>query len=122
MLESLREKKFSHSSISETAKELGNVNRTMIAENFRGIVFKTLCENYFEIERAASIIASTDNQIVLNKVQSKIETFVTNIKQDIMSEGTKDYSKVKLSFKSKYKNLPAKFHPYLDEIIKANLG
>jgi len=25
---------------------------------------------------------------------------------------------VKSEFSSKYKNLPAKFHPYLDEIIK----
>jgi transcriptional regulator with GAF, ATPase, and Fis domain/CHASE2 domain-containing sensor protein len=122
VLESLREKKFSHSSISETAKELGNVNRTMIAENFRGIVFKTLCENNFEIEMAASMIASTDNQIIVNKVQSKIETFLTNIKQDITSESVKDFSQVKLSFKSKYKNLPAKFHPYLDEVIKSKLG
>lgn len=121
VLESLREKNFSHSSISETAKELGNVNRTMISENFRGIVFKTLCENNIEIERSASIIASTDNEIVLNKVRGKIETFVTNIKQDIMNESIKDFSKVKLSFKSKYKNLPVKFHSYLDEIIKANL-
>jgi len=122
VLESLREKKFSHSSISETAKELGNVNRSMISENFRGMVFKTLCENNFEIERSASIIASTDNEIVLNKVRSKIETFVMNIKQDITDESSIEFSKVKLSFKSKYKNLPAKFHPYLDEIIKANLG
>jgi transcriptional regulator with GAF, ATPase, and Fis domain/CHASE2 domain-containing sensor protein len=122
VLESLREKKFSHSSISETAKELGNVNRTLISENFRGIVFKTLCENNFEIERSASIIALTDNEIVLNKVRIKIETFVTNIKQDITNESIKDFSKVKLSFKSKYKNLPAKFHSYLDEIIKVNLA
>jgi transcriptional regulator with GAF, ATPase, and Fis domain/CHASE2 domain-containing sensor protein len=122
VLESLREKKFSHSSISETAKELGNVNRTMIAENFRGIVFKILCENNFGTEMSASIIASTDNEIVVSKVQSKIKTFITNIKQDIASESTKDFNQVKLSFKAKYKNLPAKFHPYLDEIIKANLG
>ncbi len=122
VLEFLREKKFSHSSISETAKELGNVNRTMIAENFRGIVFKTLCENNFEIEMAASIIASTDNEIVVNKVQSKIDTFIINIKQDILNEETSDFNQVKLSFKSKYKNLPVKFHPYLDEIIKTNLG
>ena len=121
VIESLREKKFSHSSISETAKELGNVNRTLIAENFRGIVFKTLCENNFDLEQSASLIASTNNTIVVNKVQTKIETFVSNIKQDIVNYSREDFSKVKLSFKSKYKNLPAKFHPYLDEIIKANL-
>ncbi len=121
VLESLREKNFSHSSISETAKELGNVNRTMISENFRGMVFKTLCENNFDAELTASIVASTNNTIVNAKVQSKIEIYISNIKQDIEKENEKDFEKIKLAFKSKYKNLPAKFHPYLDEIIKANL-
>jgi hypothetical protein len=51
VLESLRGKKFSHSSIVETARELGNVNRTMISENLRGLVLKTLVESKFNIEK-----------------------------------------------------------------------
>ena len=40
VLESLRNILLSHSSITETAKEPGNVNRNMFAENFRGLVFQ----------------------------------------------------------------------------------
>src|SRR3546814_3571829 len=40
VIESLRAKNFSHSAINETAKELGNVNRTLVAENFRGYSLK----------------------------------------------------------------------------------
>ena len=118
VLESLRNKKFSHSSISETAKELGNVNRTMVAENFRGIVFRTLCENNFEIELSVEVIAGISDHQVGEKVKGKIHTFINNIENDIIKTGAPDFEKMKSEFSSKYKNLPAKFHPYLDEIIK----
>jgi transcriptional regulator with GAF, ATPase, and Fis domain/CHASE2 domain-containing sensor protein len=118
VLESLRNKKFSHSSISETAKELGNVNRTMVAENFRGIVFRTLYENNFDIELSIDIIAGISDPEVRDKVKGKIQTFITNIENDIGKAGFDNFMGVKIEFSSKYKNLPAKFHPYLDEIIK----
>ena len=118
VLESLRNKKFSHSSISDTAKELGNVNRTMIAENFRGIVFRTLCENNFDIDASIETIAGNESYDVKEKVSSKIKMFINNIENDIIKTGAGDFEEVKSKFSSKYKNLPAKFHPYLDEIIK----
>ena len=118
VLESLRNKKFSHSSISHTAKELGNVNRTMIAENFRGIVFRTLCENNFDIDASIETIAGNESYDVKEKVSSKIKMFINNIENDIIKTGAGDFEEVKSKFSSKYKNLPAKFHPYLDEIIK----
>jgi transcriptional regulator with GAF, ATPase, and Fis domain len=118
VLESLRNKKFSHSSISETAKELGNVNRTMVAENFRGIVFRTLCENNFDIELSIDMITGINDHEVREKVKAKIHTFINNIENDIIQTGFDDFEEVKSVFSSKYKNLPAKFHPYLDEIIK----
>ncbi|MGB5895540.1 MAG: sigma 54-interacting transcriptional regulator [Ignavibacteriaceae bacterium] len=118
VLESLRNKNFSHSSISETAKDLGNVNRTMVAENFRGIVFRTLCENNFDIELSVDVIAGINDHEVREKVKGKIHTFINNIENDIVKTGSDDFEEVKSVFLSKYKNLPAKFHPYLDEIIK----
>ena len=118
VLESLRNKNFSHSSISETAKELGNVNRTMIAENFRGIVFRTLCENNFDIELSVDMIAVVSDDDVQEKVRGKIKTFIDNIENDIAKIESGDFEKVKSEFSSKYKNLPVKFHPYLDEIIR----
>jgi len=118
VLESLRNKKFSHSSVSETAKELGNVNRTMVAENFRGITFRTLVENNFDIELSVDVIAGISGEEVRDKVKGKINTFINNIENDIAKTGARDFEKVKSEFFSKYKNLPAKFHAYLDEIIK----
>ncbi len=118
VLESLRNKKFSHSSISETAKELGNVNRTMVAENFRGIVFRTLCENNFDIELSVDAIAGISDHEVREKVKGKIYTFINNIENDIVKTGAGNFEEVRSKFLSKYKNLPVKYHPYLDEIIK----
>ncbi len=118
VLESLRRKNFSHSSISETAKELGRVNRTLVAENFRGIVFKTLVENNFNIDTSAKQISLTENQEINDRVRNKIDTFLSNIENDVVKQKEKNFSDVKSAFSSKYKNLPQRFHIYLDEVIK----
>lgn len=118
VLESLRSKNFSHSSVTETAKELGNVNRTLISENFRGIVFRTLCEYNFDIEKVVEIISHSPGEDIKEKVRSKVQTYITNIEKDISKTGEKDFNTVKEAFISKYKNLPVKFHRYLDEFIK----
>jgi transcriptional regulator with PAS, ATPase and Fis domain len=118
VLESLRNKKFSHSSIAETAKELGNVNRTMISENLRGLVLRTLVENEFNIEKTVSIISDTEDTEVNERVLLKIQTFINNIQKDIKKSGNEDFVALKKQFSSKYKNLPVKFHSYLDEVLK----
>jgi hypothetical protein len=118
VLESLRNKNFSFSSISETARELGRVNRTLVAENFRGIVFKTLVENDYDIDSAVSKISGTNNPGINERVKNKIETFLQNVKKDIEEKDEKDFTLLKLAFSSKYKNLPQRFHIYLDDIIK----
>lgn len=118
VLESLRNKGFSHSSISETAKELGNVNRTMISENLRGLIFKSLFENNFNLEAAVEEIAFSEDKETIDKLRSKAETFLNNIKNDLLKTGEKDFNAAKKELSSKYKNLPQKFHIYLDETIK----
>ncbi len=118
VIESLRAKKFSHSSVSDTAKELGSVNRTMISENFRGVVFKTLYENGFDIDKTVSVISDTDEGEVRERVRNKIQTYIKNIENDLSKIDADDFEVVKSKFSSKYKNLPSKFHPYLDEVIK----
>ena len=118
VLESLRNKNFSHSSISETAKELGNVNRTLISENFRGIVFKTFYENKFDLELTAKIIAGSEDDEIVEKVIAKLQTYLTNLENDLSKSTSNDLSVIRQQFTSKYKNLPAKFHIYQDEIIK----
>lgn len=118
VIESLRSKNFSHSSIVETAKELGNVNRTMVSENLRGLALKILVENEFNIEKTISLISGTEDYDTNERVRSKIQTFISNIESDLRKTGEKDFETLKKQFSSKYKNLPAKFHTYLDEVIK----
>ena len=118
VLESLRSKYFSFSSISETARELGRVNRTLVAENFRGIAFKTLVENNYDIDISVRQISGTDIPPINERVKSKLETFLQNIENDVKNQQEKEFSTLKSAFNSKYKNLPQRFHVYLDEVIK----
>ena len=122
VLESLRSKKFSHSSINETAKELGNVNRTLVSENFRGYSLKCFVESKFEIDKSVKTISQTDDHEINSKVRSKLETWLANIKKDIDKSESDDFNNVKSELSSKYKNLPQKFHIYLDEVIKELLN
>jgi len=118
VLESLRNKKFSHSSVSETARELGNVNRTLISENFRGYSLKVLVENNFHLENIVRLISETEDVEVNERVMNKVENFLQNIENDIKSLSEKDFDIVKSKLLPKYKNLPQRFHFYLDEVIK----
>lgn len=118
ILESLREKEFSHSSINETAAELGNLSRTIVSENFRGIFFKEFCRNGHNLEKASELIADTENQEIIGKVRSKGERFVSNITKDLKKFQESSFDEIKKGFSSKYKNLPQRYHKYLDEIIE----
>ncbi|PIS46203.1 MAG: hypothetical protein COT22_01215 [Ignavibacteria bacterium CG08_land_8_20_14_0_20_37_9] len=117
VLDALRQKQFSHSAFSEIAAEL-EVNRTLISENFRGCCFKLLVKNNFDLEETINEIAATDDGKVLEKVRAKLETLLSNIREDAVKTNSNDFKTVKQKLQSKYKNLPKKFHPYLDEIIK----
>jgi transcriptional regulator with PAS, ATPase and Fis domain len=118
VIESLRDKKFSHSSINETAKELGNVSRTLVAENFRGLSLKILVENDFNENKSILTITEDESEEVLKRVKSKLDTWLENIKKDVEPHGTSSFKEIKLKLNSKYKNLPQKYHTYLDEVIK----
>ncbi len=118
VLESLRSKKFSHSAIVETAKELGNVNRTLISENLRGAVLKTLVESEFDLDRTILNVSETDNIDTNERVRAKVQTFISNIENDILKSRERNFELVKKKFASKYKNLPVKFHSYLDKVIQ----
>lgn len=118
ILESLREKKFSHSSITETARELGDISRTIVSENFRGIILKYFCELHFDMEGTVLKAAASKDPKIISKVKSKAETFLTNIEEGVEPIKILEFSEVKSKLNSKYKNLPQRFHIYLDEIIK----
>lgn len=118
VIESLRHKRFSHSAISETAKEMGNINRTVVAENFRGFSFKLFVENNFDESSTIKQIVSSDDEEVLKRVRQKFYTWIENLNDNLKPLNTNDFEKVKINFASKYKNLPQRFHTYLNEVIK----
>ncbi|MDP4196850.1 MAG: sigma 54-interacting transcriptional regulator [Bacteroidota bacterium] len=117
ILESLREKKFSHSSINETAKELGSLSRAVVSENFRGIAFRTYCIFNFDLEKTILELSQSDDLKVQDKVRTKVKTFLCNIEDDVNKLKPSDFQSVKGKLNSKYKNLPQKYHSYLDQII-----
>ncbi len=118
ILELLRKKEFSHSSINETAKELGGLSRTAVSENFRGIFFREYYTADYNFDMAVKAVAGVKSGAAFDKVSSKGKTYLNNLKKDIASAGTRDFEKLKELFSSKYKNLPQKFHFYLDEVIR----
>jgi DNA-binding NtrC family response regulator/CHASE2 domain-containing sensor protein len=117
ILESLREKEFSHSSINDTAEELGDLNRTVVTENFRGIFFKNYVETNFDFDSCVQLISQSDSDEINMKVGSKLKQYLKNIENDLVDHQNKNLEEIKIIFKSKYKNLPQKFHFYLDQII-----
>lgn len=121
VMESLREKKFSHSSITETAKEL-NSGRTQVSENFRGYSFKCFVQSNYNMRSSAKCIAGNDDEDSIKKSEGKLETFLSNIYKDIDKLNNSNFEEVKTALLSKYKNLPQKFHVYLDDIIKHYLA
>jgi DNA-binding NtrC family response regulator len=118
VIESLREKHFSYSSVSDTAKELGDVSRTVVSENFRGYSFKCLVENNFNFDLTVETISGLNNKESIEAVENKLKLFLDNLKSDIKDSDLTGFEEMKKKFKSKYKNLPQKFHVCLDEVIK----
>ena len=120
ILELLRFKKFSRSSISETAEELGGLNRGTVAEYFRGICFKYFFESVWNKEQTALTIAGDANSEATDKVRKKISEYLGNVVEGLERGGR--YDEVKPSLKAKYKNLPQRYHTILDEVIRAFLS
>jgi len=80
--------------------------------------FRLYFETGFDLDAAVNALAASENPDVIQKVRSKAELFLRNIQTDLPKEESRSFGEIKLKFKSKYKNLPQKFHFYLDEIIK----
>jgi hypothetical protein len=70
------------------------------------------------LNETISKISGNEDESRKQKVRGKIETFISNIENDIKSSGSNDFEIIKRKLSSKYKNLPVKFHYYLDEIIR----
>jgi len=106
ILETMRSLSFSHSSISQTAKLLGNRDRGTVTEYFRGICFEYLVNAHFDLDQAAGNIAGSEDEKVVNFVKAKINTYLKNLDDNTQSKS-----------KSLYKGLPKKYHPFLEKVL-----
>ncbi len=111
----IRRKKFSRNSINETAKELGGLNRGTITEYLRGILLRELSVNRYDLYKSSESMAGTSEVKVINDVKRKNEEYLINIQKHI----NKNYSLEKNinNLKKKYKNLPKRYHVFLEEYI-----
>ncbi len=115
ILQSLRALDFSRSAITKTAEVVGNRDRGTITEHFRGICFKTLLENSFNIEQTARAISGTADPEVVKRVKSKIDGYLTNLAPLPELQAEVAHSK---SLPSQFRGLPRKYHLALRKTIE----
>jgi transcriptional regulator with GAF, ATPase, and Fis domain len=119
IIEILRSKKFSRSSISETAEELGGLNRGTVAEYFRGICFKHFFQSSWDEGKAVAAIMGDGDLESREKVEKKLREYLANVIEGI-SAG-QEIEDLRKSLRPKYKNLPQRYHTILDEVIRSYL-
>ena len=104
VLETLRALKFSHSSINQAAKALGEKDRGTITGYLRGLCFQYLVNSNFDIDAAAARLAGSDEPEVIARVKAKMNHYL---------DGAKSRKK-----EATLKGLPKFYHAYLEMIYK----
>ena len=117
VLESLREKAFSRSSVTDTADEMGGLNRGTVAEYLRGECLKAFADSTFDIDRAVQRISLSADPAVNERVKKKFQDYLANIAEGLSPAQTWDANRAALRPKSK--NLPQKYHRYLEQVGEA---
>ncbi|MFI5253171.1 MAG: sigma 54-interacting transcriptional regulator [Bacteroidota bacterium] len=117
IMDSIRRKQFSRNAISETALELGGLNRGTVSEYFRGECFRIFVEQRFDVRATALAIAGTTESEIVEKVEKRFIEFLQNATENV--NFSKPIEEIKSASKPKYKNLALRYHPMLDSIIEA---
>ena len=117
VLESLRDKLFSRSAVTDTADELGGFNRGTVAEYLRGESLKAFAECSFDLEKAVRRISLSGDPAVNDRVRKKFNDYLANIAEAISPLQTWDVNRAAL--RPKTKNLPLKYHQYLEQVGEA---
>ncbi|MDH3251853.1 MAG: sigma-54 dependent transcriptional regulator, partial [Ignavibacteria bacterium] len=117
ILAALREKEFSRSSVSETADELGGLNRGTVAEYLRGQCLKAFVENSFDLEKAVFSISLSTDSAVNDRVRKKLAEYLRNLSEVI--ELSAPWEQTLPVLRPKTKNLPQRYHAYLHQVGEA---
>jgi len=79
---------------------------------------KYYCLNNFDVQKSAENLSDSRDEDVIKKFESKLNTYLRNITKDVEKNRGKSFNQLKIKFSSKYKNLPQKYHQYLDNVIQ----
>lgn len=117
ILDSLREKGFSRSAITETAAELGGLNRGTVAEYLRGECLKAFAENSFNLDLTVERISLGRDADINDRVRKKLIEYLANLTDAVgTSQPWEDSRK---ALKPKTKNLPQRYHGHLERVAEA---
>ncbi len=113
----LRERQFSRSSISEAAQELGGLNRGTVAEYFRGTCFKYFLENSWDVDSTVQQLSQASDPETRTRVRKKLIEYLGNLVDGLQAD--QPFEELQPKLKPKYKNLPQRYHPVLEEVVRA---
>ncbi|MFN0157521.1 MAG: sigma 54-interacting transcriptional regulator [Bacteroidota bacterium] len=117
VLESMREKQFSRSAITETAAELGGLNRGTVAEYLRGEFLKAFAEHGFNRDQTIRYISLTVDSEMNDRVSKRLNEYLANIAEGI--DPSQPWEVIKGGLKPKAKNLPQRYHKNLEQVGEA---
>jgi transcriptional regulator with GAF, ATPase, and Fis domain len=117
ILDTLREKGFSRSSISETAEELGGLSRGTVAEYLRGECLKKFVETNFDRKETARQIALSADRAAVDRAAKKLEEYLQNLTEAV--DRSQPWETTRTALRPKTKNLPQRYHPYLEAVAEA---
>jgi transcriptional regulator with GAF, ATPase, and Fis domain len=120
VLDLVRERKFLRSAVSDTAGDLGGLSRGTVAEYLRGECLRIFVESGFDIGVAVRKISLSAEAAVNDRVKKRLMEYLENIAEAVDTKQPWDVTSRVL--RPKAKNLPQKYHPFLDQIGQAFHG
>ena len=103
--------------MSETADELGGLNRGTVAEYLRGQFLQAFAENGFDPQRTVEFLSASADQKTRDRVLKRLGEYLSNI-AEIVDSGQPWEQSLPL-LKPKMKNLPHRYHPRVEQVAEA---
>jgi transcriptional regulator with GAF, ATPase, and Fis domain len=117
VLEHLQAKGFSRSSVSETAEELGGLNRGTVAEYFRGESLRTFTEHHFDVDEAVRALSGSADPNVNARVRKKLLEYLSNLVEAV--DRARTWEECRPALRPKTKNLPQRYHTFCERVAEA---
>ena len=88
-----------------------------MAEYLRGECLRAFVESGFDIEKAVRRVSLSGDESVNNRVRKKFDDYLASIGEAI--DPSRPWDENRSSLRPKSKNLPQKYHRFLDQVAEA---